>query len=135
MVVHHNTHFLDQTALALSQAGFEVLTSKDIGEAIAKLDKSSLIICEISPEGYSFEDLSLLRKLSPLPIIAVGNYPGREVWGRMVDAGADLYLEESISLAELKARVNAITRRRWEENLEGFKIDRQGTQHSYRRRH
>ena len=116
LVVHHNVDFLNQTALAFGQAGFEVLTTKDITEAIARPDESSLIICEISSKGYSFKDLSLLRKLSSSFIVAVGNYPSREAWGRTVEAGADLYLEEPIGPRELIARIKAIMRRKKSSN-------------------
>ena len=116
LVIHHSTRFLSRTASSLIQAGFEVLTTKDITEAIARPDESSLIICEISSKGYSFKDLSLLRKLSSSFIVAVGNYPSREAWGRTVEAGAGLYLEEPIGSRELIARIKAIMRRKKSSN-------------------
>jgi DNA-binding response OmpR family regulator len=115
LVVHHDTNFLDQMASSLSQAGFEVLTTKDIAAAIARLGESSLLVLDISSQGYSLEDLSLLHQLSSSPLIAVGNYPSRKVLGQAVEAGADSYLEEKMSPTEFVARVKAIIPRHFSE--------------------
>src|SRR6266478_3907470 len=99
----------------LRQAGYAVDWAKNGGEADAALgaDEFDLLILDISPPKLSgFEVLKRLRaRNSGLPVLVLTALDGVSDRVRGLDAGADDYLAKPFQLAELEARVRALTRR------------------------
>ena len=99
---------------ALSEAGFAVVDVPDYLEALLKLDafKPSLtILDEELPLVDGWEACSQLHRAFNIPVIVLGEDSSDEVWKRVMEAEADLYLVKPFSYRELVARVKAILRR------------------------
>lgn len=99
----------------LRQSGYAVDWVKDGGEADAGLgtDEFDLLILDISlPKLSGFEVLKRLRaRNSRLPVLLLTALDSVTDRVRGLDAGADDYLAKPFQLAELEARVRALTRR------------------------
>ena len=112
LVISRDTDFLRQVDLSLLRVGLEVKTCRGICEAIVKLAEISpdLVILDVA-RGDGFKDARRLRGKTFVPIIAIGGYPSKEGWAKVVEVGADLYLDKLVSSQELIARLKAIMRR------------------------
>ena len=99
----------------LRRSGYVVDWVKDGQEADAGLgtDEFDLLILDISlPKLTGFEVLKRLRvRNSRLPVLLLTALDGVTDRVRGLDAGADDYLAKPFALAELEARVRALTRR------------------------
>ena len=100
---------------SLRQDGYAVDWVKNGGEADAGLgaNEFDLLILDIGlPRLSGFEVLKRLRaRNSRLPVLMLTARDGVDDRVRGLDLGADDYLAKPFELAELKARVRALTRR------------------------
>ena len=99
---------------ALSEAGFAVSSVPDYPEALLKLDEFKpdiVIVDEVLAGGDGMEACYRLHSTFGLPVILLGEDSSDEVWGRVMEVEADLYLIKPFSYRELIARVKAILRR------------------------
>jgi len=99
---------------ALDEADFSVAAVPDFPEALRKLTdfKPDLIIMdEVLPGGDGWTACCRLRNNLGVPVILVGENPGAEVWWRVMEVDADLYLVKPLRYWELVARLKAILRR------------------------
>jgi len=99
---------------ALAEAGFAVVDVPDYLEALLKLDafKPSLtILDEELPLVDGWEACSQLHRALNIPVIVLGEDSSDEVWERVMEVEADLYLVKPLRYRELVARVKAILRR------------------------
>jgi two-component system OmpR family response regulator len=105
----------DALRCTLRQSGYAVDWVKNGGDADAALDTSEfdLLILDISlPKLCGFEVLKRLRaRNSHLPVLMLTALDSVNDRVRGLDAGADDYLAKPFQLAELEARVRALTRR------------------------
>jgi two-component system OmpR family response regulator len=105
----------DALRCTLRQSGYAVDWVKNGAEADAALDTSEfdLLILDISlPKICGFEVLKRLRaRNSRLPVLMLTALDSVSDRVRGLDAGADDYLAKPFQLAELEARVRALTRR------------------------
>jgi two-component system OmpR family response regulator len=105
----------DALRRTLRQSGYAVDWVKNGAEADAALDTSEfdLLILDISlPKLCGFEVLKRLRaRNSRLPVLMLTALDSVNDRVRGLDAGADDYLAKPFQLAELAARVRALTRR------------------------
>jgi two-component system OmpR family response regulator len=105
----------DALRRTLRQSGYAVDWVKNGGEADVALDTSEfdLLILDISlPKLCGFEVLKRLRaRNSRLPVLMLTALDSVKDRVRGLDAGADDYLAKPFQLAELEARVRALTRR------------------------
>ena len=103
--------------IALSLAGETVVQAFRLQEAMALFDDSiDLIILDINlPDGSGLDLCREIRKSSHVPIIflTANDLEIDIVTG--LESGADDYITKPFSLAVLRARVNAVTRRRMSE--------------------
>jgi len=99
---------------ALSEEGFEVTTLPDHFEALSQMSdlRPDLIILGEGLAEDSFKACRQLRQAVGIPILMLGTTPRSRGWVKAINAGADLYLAEPVSQAELVARIRAIMRRR-----------------------
>ena len=100
---------------SLRQSGYAVDWVKNGSDADAALDTTEfdLLILDISlPKLCGFEVLKRLRaRSSRLPVLMLTALDSVDDRVRGLDAGADDYLAKPFQLAELAARVRALTRR------------------------
>ena len=99
-------------ASALSEAGLVVADVPDLPEVL-KLDEFNpniVIVDEVLSSGDGIEACRRFHTLD-IPIIVLGEQPNGEIWKKVVDAGADCYLQKPFSNRVLVARVKAILRR------------------------
>ena len=113
-VIEESNHaFRSKIISALTREGFEVAaaaSSQDILSTPDKFKPQLIILGEGLPID-SFEACFQLRQTVKALILMVGNVPGDQAWTRVVDAGADFYLEKPFGYLELVARVKALLRR------------------------
>jgi len=99
---------------ALTESGFVVVGVPDYPEAPLILNgvKPDIVIMdEVLPSGDAMEACYQLHGTFGIPVILLGEDSSDEVWGRVMEAGADLYLLKLVRYRELVARVKAILRR------------------------
>ncbi len=114
LVIEESNHALrGRIASALTREGFSVATASSSQEIVSAPDKfkSQLIILGEGLPIDSFEACSQLRQAVDAPILMVGAVPSDKAWNRIVEAGADFYLEKPFGYLELAARVRALLRR------------------------
>jgi len=120
--------FRSKIVTVLTREGFDVATAVSSQDVVSTLDefKPQLIILGEGLPIDSFEACSQLRQAVNVPILMVGAIPSYETWTRVVEAGADFYLERPFGYLELVARVKALLRRYEWSNGKNYK---EATQH------
>jgi len=114
LVIEESNHTLkDRIVSALTEEGFSVATAASSQEVLSAPDKfkPQLIILGEGLPIDSFEACSQLRQMANVPILMVGAVLSDKAWNRVVEAGADFYLEKPFGYLELVARVKALLRR------------------------
>jgi len=102
---------------ALDEADFSVAAVPDFPEALRKLTdfKPDLVIMDaVLPSGDGMDACYQLRNTLGVrvPVVLIGSEESSdELWGRVLEAEADLYLVKPLRYWELVARVKAILRR------------------------
>ena len=113
------------TGIALSLGNDVILQAFCLAEARNLLDSSvDLIILDINlPDGSGLDFCRELRQTSSLPIIFLTANDMEIDIVAGLETGADDYITKPFSLAVLRARVNAVLRRRQTDNAV-FRTDR-----------
>ena len=115
LVAEDDAILADGVARSLRQAGYAVDWVKNGVEADSALDadEHDLLILDIGlPRKSGLDVLKRLRgRDSHLPVLILTALDGVNDRVRGLDAGADDYLAKPFELAELEARVRALTRR------------------------
>jgi two-component system OmpR family response regulator len=115
LVAEDDAILADGVIRALRQSGFAVDWVKNGQEADAALDANQfdLLILDLGlPKKSGLDVLKHLRgRDSHLPVLILTALDGVNERVRGLDAGADDYLAKPFELAELEARVRALTRR------------------------
>ena len=99
---------------ALEKAGFVTASVPDYHEELLKLNgfKPDMVIMdEVSPGGDGMEACYQIYNTFGIPVILLGEESSDEMWGRVMEAEADLYLVKPFGYPELVARIKAILRR------------------------
>jgi len=100
--------------LALTEAGFVVANVPDYSESLLKSDEFKpdiVIMDEVLPGGDGMEVCYQLQSTFGIPVVLLGEDCSDEVWERVMEAEADLYLIKPFSYRVLVARIKAILRR------------------------
>jgi two-component system, OmpR family, phosphate regulon response regulator PhoB len=101
-------------AARLAEQGFEVSEAPEGRSALAAVEQSppDVIIVEVElADMDGFDILRLLRRATDAPVIVVSNKDDESDRITGLDLGADDYVVKPVSVAELMARVRAVTRR------------------------
>ena len=116
LLVVEDDHALNQ-GIALSLAGETVVQAFCVKEAEKLFDDSiDLVILDINlPDGSGLDLCREIRKSSSVPIIFLTANDMEIDIVTGLESGADDYITKPFSLAVLRARVNAVTRRRMSE--------------------
>ena len=99
---------------ALTEAGFAVVNVPDYSELLLESDEFKpdiVIMDEVLAGGDGMEACCQLHSTFGVPVVLLGEDSSDEMWGRVMEAEADLYLIKPFSYPELIARMKAILRR------------------------
>jgi DNA-binding response OmpR family regulator len=115
-----------ELASVLNEAGFAIATAPDYPKTLFRQNgaKPDLVIMdEMLPNRDAMEACYELETVFGIPVILLGEDSSKQVWGRVMEAGADLYLVKPVRYRELVARIKAILRRyeRWRSDWSGQK--------------
>ena len=114
LIIESEPNLRGELASALTEVGFTVVDVRDYPEALLKLDEfkpNMVIVDEALPGGDGMEVCYQLHSTFGIPIVLLGEDSSDEMWERVMEAEADLYLIKPFSYRELAARVKAILRR------------------------
>jgi len=114
LVVDDERAMVGMVAALLGEDGYEVVTAYD-GEAALRRhaeESPDLIILDRGlPKLSGDEVCRRIRAMSSTPILMLTGEKGSDERARLLDLGADDYLEKPFSKKELSARVRALLRR------------------------
>jgi two-component system response regulator MprA len=114
LVVDDERAMVGMVAALLGEDGYEVVTAYD-GEAALKRhaeEAPDLVILDRGlPKMSGDEVCRRIRAISSTPILMLTGEKGSDERARLLDLGADDYLEKPFSKKELSARVRALLRR------------------------
>lgn len=114
LVVDDERAMVGMVAALLGEDGYEVVTAYD-GEAALKRhaeESPDLVILDRGLPKMSGDDVCRrIRAISATPILMLTGEKGSDERARLLDLGADDYLEKPFSSKELSARVRALLRR------------------------
>ena len=114
LIIEGEPNLRGELTSALTEVGFIVVDVRDYPEALLKLDEfkpNMVIVDEVLPGGDGMEVCYQLHSTFGIPIVLLGEDSSDEMWERVMEAEADLYLIKPFSYRELAARVKAILRR------------------------
>jgi len=114
LIIEGEPSLSKELASAFTEAGFAVDNVPDYPEALLKIDEfkpDMVIVDESLPGRDGIEVCSQLRGTFGVPVVLLGEDSSDEVWERVMEADADLYLTKPISYRVLTARLRAILRR------------------------
>jgi len=113
LIIEGEPSLRGKLASALREAGFATASVPDYHEELLKLDEfkpDMVIVDETLPSGNGMEVCYQLHSTFGIPIVLLGEDSSDEVWERVMEAEADLYLIKPFSYRELVARMKAILR-------------------------
>jgi len=114
LVVDDERAMVGMVAALLGEDGYEVVTAYD-GEAALRRhaeESPDLVILDRGlPKLSGDEVCRRIRAMSSTPILMLTGEKGSDERARLLDLGADDYLEKPFSKKELSARVRALLRR------------------------
>ncbi len=114
LIIEAETSLSKEIRAALSKASFDVADVPNFPEALLKLAdfKPDLVITDVVlPGGDGMEACYQLHNIFGIPVVLLGEGSSDEMWRRVMEAEADLYLVKPFSYPELVARVKTILRR------------------------
>ncbi len=115
LIIEAETSLSKEIRAALSKASFDVADVPNFPEALLKLAdfKPDLVIMDaVLPGGDGMDACYQLRNTLGVPVVLIGSEKSSaELWERVLEAEADLYLVKPLRYRELVARVKAILRR------------------------
>jgi DNA-binding response OmpR family regulator len=116
LVAEDEPMLLKTIELKLKKEGYEVITTQDGREAVAKIDEvlPDLVISDIMmPYASGLEITALLKKRTDkqIPIIILSAMEQEQVVMEAFELGADDYITKPFSLNELSIRVKRLVAR------------------------
>jgi DNA-binding response OmpR family regulator len=112
LLVEDDEHVADALSTVLHQQGNDTVPVSTASEALADLEGFDLVLLDLElPDLDGLEVCKRIRATSPVPIIILTARTGEidKVLG--LHAGADDYVTKPYSVHELRARMEAVTRR------------------------
>ncbi len=114
LIVDDDRAMVGMVAALLGQEGFDISTAYD-GEAALRrhaAEQPDLVILDRRLPGLSGDEVCRrLRAAGPTPILMLTGEKGTDERAKLLDLGADDYLEKPFGKKELTARIRALLRR------------------------
>lgn len=114
LVVDDERPLVGMIASLLGEEGYEIVTAYDGETALRRHadDSPDLVILDRKlPRMSGDEVCRRIRATSPTPILMLTGERGADERAKLLDLGADDYLEKPFSARELRSRVRALLRR------------------------
>ena len=114
LVVDDDRQFVGMVAALLGEEGYEIVTAYDGETALRRHSEDSpdlVILDRKLPRLSGDEVCRRIRASAQTPILMLTGERGAEERAKLLDLGADDYLEKPFSRKELAARVRALLRR------------------------
>ncbi len=114
LVVDDDRQFVGMVAALLGEEGYEIVTAYDGETALRRHaeDSPDLVILDRTLPRLSGDEVcKRIRASSQTPILMLTGERGAEERAKLLDLGADDYLEKPFSRKELASRVRALLRR------------------------
>lgn len=112
LLVEDDEHVADALGTALRQQGHDIVPVCTGADALAGLDGIDLVLLDLGlPDLDGLEVCKRIRAMSPVPIIALTARTDEIDRVLGLHAGADDYVLKPYSVHELRARMEAVTRR------------------------
>jgi two-component system KDP operon response regulator KdpE len=128
LIVDDDSQILRALRINLQARCYDVVTAADGAQALreARAQRPDLVVLDLGlPDIAGVDVIRGLRTWSPAPIVVLSGRTDSRDKVEALDAGADDYVTKPFSLAELLARVRAVTRRHSDpEPLEAIRVGR-----------
>ncbi|GII26234.1 response regulator transcription factor [Planosporangium mesophilum] len=113
LLVEDDSRLLTALSTALTRYGFTVTCGRTAAQALALVgqDPDAVLLDVGLPDGDGFAVCRQIRRTSSVPVIMVTSWRDLDSRVRGLNMGADDYLLKPFNLAELIARIHAVTRR------------------------
>jgi two-component system response regulator RegX3 len=114
LVVDDETAWVGALAAVLGQAGYRIVPAYDGPQALRRFqtDAVDIVLLDLAMPGLDGAEVCRqIRAVSDVPIIIVSGERDRSVPTELLDLGADDFFRKGGPLAELLARMRAVTRR------------------------
>jgi len=113
LLVEDDSRVLAALSTALTRHGFEVICARTGGHALEQVQENpDAVLLDLSlPDRDGFSVCSEIRRTHSVPIIMVTSRSDFYARVQGLNLGADDYLVKPFNLAELIARIHAVTRR------------------------
>jgi DNA-binding response OmpR family regulator len=115
LVVDDETAWVGALGAVLGKAGYRIVPAYDGVQALRRFqtDKVDMVLLDLAMPGLDGAEVCRqIRAVSDVPIIIVSGERDRSVPAELLDLGADDFFRKGGPLAELLARMRAVTRRR-----------------------
>jgi two-component system response regulator RegX3 len=115
LVVDDETAWVGALGAVLGQAGYRIVPAYDGPQALRRFqtDAVDIVLLDLAMPGLDGAEVCRqIRAVSDVPIIIVSGERDRRVPAELLDLGADDFFRKGGPLAELLARMRAVTRRR-----------------------
>jgi DNA-binding response OmpR family regulator len=114
LVVDDETAWVGALGAVLGKAGYRIVPAYDGPQAIRRFqtDAVDMVLLDLAMPGLDGAEVCRqIRAVSDVPIIIVSGERDRSVPAELLDLGADDFFRKGAPLAELLARMRAVSRR------------------------
>lgn len=97
----------------LEQSGYRVLEADTMASSLRAVfrQEADLVVLDLDRDGGTADVLTKIRRRSSVPVIVCSSEASEQEHVRLLNLGADDFLDKPYSMPELEARVRAVMRR------------------------
>ena len=97
----------------LEQSGYRVIEADTMGNSLRAVfrQEADLVVLDLDREGGTADVLTKIRRRSTVPVIVCSGQASEHDRVRLLNLGADDFIDKPYSMAELEARIRAVMRR------------------------
>lgn len=135
LVVDDETAWVGALGAVLGKAGYRIVPAYDGLQAIRRFqtDAVDIVLLDLAMPGLDGAEVCRqIRAVSDVPIIVVSGERDRSVPAELLDLGADDFFRKGGPLAELLARMRAVSRRRSTPTAASQALEVDGRRHEVR---
>jgi two-component system, OmpR family, phosphate regulon response regulator PhoB len=97
----------------LEQSGYRVLEADTMANSLRAVfrQEADLVVLDLDRDGGTADVLTKIRRRSTVPVIVCSGQASEQDRVRLLNLGADDFIDKPYSMAELEARIRAVMRR------------------------